>query len=83
MSEQYLNDKNMIMKWLSGIAATLVILILMGIYTKLDTMSNFMIKSELQLEQLKEKNNVQDGQIKQLENTVYIKPREVKISSDD
>lgn len=79
----YENDKNTLMKWLSGVAASLVIIILTGIYTKLDTMTKFMIKSELQIEQLKDKNTVQDGQIKQLEEMVFIKPRELKITSDD
>lgn len=79
----YENDKNTLMKWLSGVAASLVIIILTGIYTKLDTMTKFMIKSELQIEQLKDKNTMQDGQIKQLEEMVFIKPRELKITSDD
>lgn len=79
----YTNDKNSLMKWFSGIAASLVIIILTGIYTKLDTMTKFMIKSEMQFEQLKDKNTIQDGQIKQLEEMVFIKPRELKITSDD
>lgn len=84
MSEtNYTNDKNTVMKWLSGVAATLVIIILSGIYTKLDTMTKFMIKSEFQFEQLKDKNTVQDGQIKQLEEMVFIKPRELKITTDE
>lgn len=81
--KNYTNDKNTLMKWLSGVAASLVIIILTGIYTKLDTMTKFMIKSELQIEQLKDKNTMQDGQIKQLEEMVFIKPRELKITSDD
>ena len=79
----YTNDKNSLMKWLSGLAASLVIIILTGIYTKLDTMTKFMIKSEMQFEQLKDKNIMQDGQIKQLEEMVFIKPRELKITSDE
>ena len=71
------------MKWLSGVAASLVIIILTGIYTKLDTMTKFMIKSEMQIEQLKDKNTMQDGQIKQLEEMVFIKPRELKITTDE
>lgn len=71
------------MKWLSGVAATLVIIILTGIYTKLDTMTKFMIKSEMQIEQLKDKNTMQDGQIKQLEEMVFIRPKELKITSDE
>lgn len=79
----YENDKNNLMKWLSGVAASLVIIILTGIYTKLDTMTKFMIKSEMQFEQLKDKNTLQDGQIKQLEEMVFIKPRELKITTDE
>lgn len=79
----YTTDKNTAMKWLSGIAASLVILILTGIYTKLDTMTKFMIRSEMQIQQLQEKNTMQDSQIKLLEEIVYIKPRELKITSDD
>lgn len=71
------------MKWLSGVAASLVIIILTGIYTKLDTMTKFMIKSEMQIEQLKDKNTMQDGQIKQLEEMVFIRPKELKITSDE
>ena len=79
----YNQDKNTAMKWLSGVAASLVIIILTGIYTKLDTMTKFMIKSEMQIEQLKDKNTMQDGQIKQLEEMVFIKPRELKITTDE
>jgi hypothetical protein len=79
----YNNDKNSLMKWFSGIAASLVIIILTGIYTKLDTMTKFMIKSEMQIEQLKDKNTMQDGQIKQLEEMVFIRPKELKITTDE
>lgn len=79
----YENDKNNLIKWFAGIAATLAIIILTGIYTKLDNMGKFMIKSEMQIEQLKDKNTLQDGQIKQLEEMVFIKPRELKITTDE
>lgn len=71
------------MKWLSGIAASLVIIILTGIYTKLDTLTKFMIKSEIIIQQIQDKNTLQDTQIKQLEDYVFIKPKDIKISNDD
>lgn len=79
----YENDKNILMKWLSGIAASLVIIILTGIYTKLDTLTKFMIKSEIIIQQIQDKNTLQDTQIKQLEDYVFIKPKDIKISNDD
>lgn len=79
----YENDKNIFLKWLSGVAASLVIIILTGIYTKLDTLTQFMIKSEIIIQQIQDKNTHQDSQIKELEQHVFIKPKETNLSNDD
>lgn len=79
----YAKDKNTIRQWFAGIVSTLIIFILTGIYNKIDNLVKFMIKSEMEIEQLKDKNTVQDGQIKQLEEMVFIKPRELKITTDE
>lgn len=80
--DNYKNDKETLVKWLAGIASTIVIIILTGIYTQLKSLNDFMIRSQMKIEFLEKTDVEHSKSIEKLNNAVFIKPKELKIENE-
>jgi hypothetical protein len=78
----YKKDKDGMMRWLTGIAATIIVSILMGIYGLIKDIHDFVITAKIKIEYLEKKDVEHDSRINRLDHAVFVKPKEISIEDD-
>lgn len=75
----YSQDRENLFKWAMGVLCTLAVSILGMIYGEVREVSEFMIKTQVDVQYMKEKNSEQDKRLDIHDAILFIKPGETSI----